>query len=83
MKAALEHQAQQDHRQVRIDVLLARLMSGTGLPGIEEADEIGERVTAAVPRLILFGLARQAGGMTSDLAERDVANIAALRSSVT
>ena len=47
------------------------------LPGIEEADEIGERVFPSMPALVLLRHARQSGGVASKLPQRHPANITA------
>jgi hypothetical protein len=58
--------------------LLAGLMRLVGLPRIEIADEVGQRVLPAMVRLVLLGRAREARGVARQLAERDLADVAAL-----
>ncbi len=47
------------------------------LPGIEEADEIGERVFPSMPALVLLRHARQSGGVASKLPQRHPPDITA------
>src|SRR5437773_7723136 len=58
VKAAFQGDSQQDHRGIRIEILLPRFMVGTCLPGIEETDEIWPRIPTLVPSLVLLGHAR-------------------------
>ena len=53
-------------------------MRVVGLPGIEIADEVGELVRPAMPGLVLLRQAGEARGVARELAERDLADVAAL-----
>ena len=60
VEPALQGEPQQHEAGVGIDVLLAGLMAVVGLPGVEIADEVGQRVGAAMPGLDLLRRAGEA-----------------------
>src|SRR5260221_14007543 len=53
-------------------------MRVVGLPRIEIADEVGKRVGPATPRLVLLRRAGKSRGVGGELAERNLADVAAL-----
>ena len=68
-RTSFERYAQQYHARIRVEVLLPGLMVRVRPPGLEEANEVGERVFSSVPGFVILRDARQARRVARKLAK--------------